>query len=97
MLHSIRWRLVFSDAVGSNAQWRTNWIVPGGGEDITVVDNGNGTSTYTWTNPGDFYLNPGDTRRIQVRVDNGSPGVRGDIMGLSITNHQPYVTVPPGL
>ena len=89
-----RWRLVFRDNVGTKIEWRTNWIVPGAGQDITVLDNGNGTSTYTWTNPGDFFLNPGASRRIQIRVDNGAVGITPTVMGVTAGPDQAYVTVP---
>jgi len=91
-----RWRLVFRDTTGStNVQWRTNWIVPGVGMDITVVDNGNGTSIYSWANPGDFVLNPGEARRIQVRVDNGGTQFP-TAMGINITSDQAYISNPGG-
>ena len=87
-----RWRLVARNTA-TDYQARTGRILPGPGEDITATDNGNGTTTYTWTHPGNIIFGAG-LLRISIRVDDGATG--GDFIaaGWPTMADQIYVNMP---
>lgn len=83
-----RWQIVAKD-LSSGATVRSLRILPAEtGTGITAVDNGDSTTTFTWTNPG-ISVKPGMKLEIQLRVTNSN----GDAVGLSDDQHKVYVEV----
>ena len=90
------WRLAFNDASGvGRRSVRTEAQQPDvAGSDITSTDNGDGTTTYKWTNGGLFNVTTSQIWRIQIRVMNNSGF--WDVGGFARGVDNPIITgVPP--
>lgn len=89
-----RWRLIATNLT-TGAQERTNRLIPddiGPGSEITSVDNGDMTTTYTWVNPGDIVAPAsGDTLEINIMITSGEKGTGFANVGVMITADRVHV------
>ncbi|MDH5447108.1 MAG: Ig-like domain-containing protein [Gammaproteobacteria bacterium] len=86
-----RWQIVMK-IPGTDVHIRAGFVTPTapeGGAEITFVDNGDSTTTYTWHNPG-VNLSPGMTMEFQIRV--ADPNL--DVIGASSGVDKVYLTIP---
>jgi hypothetical protein len=92
-----RWGLIVNNlAVGG--QVRTRRMLPDAADsEIASVDNGDSTTTYTWTNPGDIVAPPGETLEINIVVSSGESGSDFANIGVMVPVHRVHVSEAPPL